>query len=308
MSTRRISGRWKTRLQANPSLTNSVSPDVYEGAIMYLAGMSYYKKVSDFDQVNAEPAQGQPAFNLGGGPVQNQRGAGQFRQSDQRAGRSRCCPTWTCSFTRRRWLATARCSRIPGRPLQLAQQNYNLMSIVNNSAEEHQIINRFYQQTNAVSTVRLLQLSQSSGAGIVPLNYQQLRRPGPDVIRARPLQNWDPGLWSQVVNALQNSPYTHRLHHAGADDQFGLRGHGGADSGLEPVAGVDLAGKLERRVRARHLPRHRCRRATRSTYDLNDDDDFTMTLTTPATGHHAGAQTDRRTELSEQPQSNPEQR
>ena len=45
------------------------------------------------------------------------------------------------------------------------------MSIVNGSAEEHQVINRFYQQTNAVSTVRLLQLAQSRGAGIVPLNY-----------------------------------------------------------------------------------------------------------------------------------------
>ena len=39
-------------LRLNPSLTNSVSPDVYEGAAMYLAGMSYYKKISDFNQVN----------------------------------------------------------------------------------------------------------------------------------------------------------------------------------------------------------------------------------------------------------------
>ena len=50
-----------------------------------------------------------------------------------------------------------------GQTAEMAQQNYNLIAIVNNSAEEHQIINNYYQQTNAVSTVRLLQLSQSQG-------------------------------------------------------------------------------------------------------------------------------------------------
>src|SRR5208283_6008299 len=40
-------------VQLNPALTNSVSPDVYEGAVMYLAGMSYYKIIGDFNQVNA---------------------------------------------------------------------------------------------------------------------------------------------------------------------------------------------------------------------------------------------------------------
>ena len=37
---------------ANHSLTNSVSSDVYEGALMYLAGMSYYEKCGEFEQLN----------------------------------------------------------------------------------------------------------------------------------------------------------------------------------------------------------------------------------------------------------------
>ena len=39
-------------LRVNPALTNSISPDFYVGATMYLAGMSYYEKVGEFDQVN----------------------------------------------------------------------------------------------------------------------------------------------------------------------------------------------------------------------------------------------------------------
>ncbi|HEV2329320.1 MAG TPA: transglutaminase domain-containing protein, partial [Verrucomicrobiae bacterium] len=39
-------------LRKSPSQTNSVSSDVYEGELMYLAGMSYYEKCDEFDQFN----------------------------------------------------------------------------------------------------------------------------------------------------------------------------------------------------------------------------------------------------------------
>ena len=35
----------ESALRANPRLTNSLSPDVYQGATMYLCGMSYYEKM-----------------------------------------------------------------------------------------------------------------------------------------------------------------------------------------------------------------------------------------------------------------------
>ena len=40
-------------LRATPSKTNTISTDVYQGAVMYLAGMSYYEKLSEFDATNA---------------------------------------------------------------------------------------------------------------------------------------------------------------------------------------------------------------------------------------------------------------
>ena len=42
----------ESALQANPSLTNSLSTDVYQGTTMYLCGMSYYEKMSQFQTVN----------------------------------------------------------------------------------------------------------------------------------------------------------------------------------------------------------------------------------------------------------------
>ena len=63
----RTSGRCKARSQANPALTNSISPDLYEGAVMYLAGMSYYKNVSDFDVVNQNLHKVNLLVHVGGG-------------------------------------------------------------------------------------------------------------------------------------------------------------------------------------------------------------------------------------------------
>ena len=42
----------ESALQANPSLTNSISADVYQGTTMYLCGMSYYEKMSQFQAFN----------------------------------------------------------------------------------------------------------------------------------------------------------------------------------------------------------------------------------------------------------------
>ena len=83
-------------------------------------------------------------------------------------------------------------------------QNYNVIEVADFSAEEHQVINSFYQQTNAVSTVRLLQLAQSSGAGIVPLTIENYAAQGATMYQGKPLQSWDSNLWSQVIGTLQN--------------------------------------------------------------------------------------------------------
>ena len=83
----------------------------------------------------------------------------------------------------------------------------------------------------------------------MPLNYQQLPAPGPDGLSGPAAAKLGRGfVGSGGQRASRIRPYTHRLPDAGADHQFRLQGHGGARSGLEPVARADLAGKPQRRL------------------------------------------------------------
>ena len=194
-------------VQLNPALTNSVSPDVYEGAVMYLAGMSYYKNISDFNQVNADLHKVNLLSTWAAGLSKISAAKDSYGYLTNGLVIP-VLPNVDMFFYEAAFTGNGTVQPDSGVPFQLAQQNFNLLSIVNNSAEEHQIINNFYQQTNAVSTVRLLQLSQSKGAGIVALNFNNYAAQGTNVYQGTALQNWDPNLWAQVVNALQNSPYT----------------------------------------------------------------------------------------------------
>jgi RHS repeat-associated protein len=197
----------ENQVQLHPSMTNSISPDLYEGAVMYLAGMSYYKNVSDFNVVNE---------NLNKVCLLSTWAAGLSKLGAARDGFGYLTnglvipvlPSVDMFYYETAMVGNGTVQPDSGQTAQMAQQNYNLISILNNSAEEHQIINSYYQQTNAVSTVRLLQLSQSQDGGIVPLNYNNYLSQGQASYQGQPLQNWDAGLWAQVANSLQNSPYT----------------------------------------------------------------------------------------------------
>ncbi len=192
-------------LRLNPSLTNSVSPDVYEGATMYLAGMSYYEKQGEFDQVNqnlnkmvslSDFAAGlsiiSPARDTSGNLTNN--------------AVYPVLPTVDMFYFNMAFTGNGTTRPDSGQAPQMSWQNYNLLAITDRSAEEHQVINTFYQQTNAVSTVRLLQLAQSSGAGIVALNINNINAKGTTVYQGTQLGLWDAGLWSQVITAFSDAP------------------------------------------------------------------------------------------------------
>lgn len=188
-------------LSTNSALTNSVSPDVYQGATMYLAGMSYYEKVSEFAQLN-QRLQKMDTLSFWA--------AGLSKLSPARDGsgnllNGKIDPILPCVdmfFYETANVGNDTMRPDSGQPHGIAAQNFNLIGTVDASAEEHQVINRFYQQTNAVSTVRLLQLA---GTNIVPLNIYNYTALGQATYQGKQLQNWDSSLWSQVAGALQNS-------------------------------------------------------------------------------------------------------
>jgi RHS repeat-associated protein len=191
-------------LHLNPSLTNSVSPDVYEGATMYLAGMSYYEKVGEFDQVNQNLNKiTDLSFFAAGlskiGPARD--GSGNLTNNTVYP----VLPNVDMFFWEVASVGNGTARPDSGQNDELADQNYNLIAITDGSAEEHQAINTYYQQTNAVSTVRLLQLAQGSGAGIVSLNINNYAAQGTTSYQGKSLQSWDSNLWSQVATAFQGS-------------------------------------------------------------------------------------------------------
>jgi YD repeat-containing protein len=195
----------QSALQVNPALTNSLSPDVYEGATMYLAGMSYYEKWSEFDQFaqNLNKMVNLSTFDIGLSMISPARDrSGNLTNNIVYP----VLPTVDMFYYNTAFTGNGTVQPNSGQTAQSQWQNYALLSVIDRSAEEHQVINTYYQQTNAVSTVRLLQLAQSSGAGIVALNINNINAQGTTVYQGQQLGLWDADLWSQIITAFSATP------------------------------------------------------------------------------------------------------
>lgn len=192
----------QSQLNSNPALTNSVSPDVYQGALMYLAGMSYYQKVNEFDQMNRQWQKFAELSTFAAGLSKIIPGRDSFGSLTN--GTDPILPCVDMFFYQTMLAGNGTVHPDSGQNYTMSQWNFNLFSIVDGSAEEHQVINRFYQQTNAVSTVRLLQLAQTKGAGIVPLTIYNYATQGATSYQGKQLQLWDANMWQQVVTWLQS--------------------------------------------------------------------------------------------------------
>ncbi|HTV42882.1 MAG TPA: DUF6531 domain-containing protein [Candidatus Sulfotelmatobacter sp.] len=194
----------QNELSTNPSLTNSISPDLYLGEPMYLAGMNYYENVSSFDQVNQ---------NLNKVSVLSTFAMGLSKISPALDSSGNLTnntvypvlPNVDMFFDDLAYAGNGTVQPNSGQDYLIAGQNYELLRIVDGSAEEHQIINTFYGQTNAVSTVRLLQIAQSTGAGIVNLNINNFNSEATTVYQGEELSQWDTQMWSDLVSDFSSS-------------------------------------------------------------------------------------------------------
>jgi RHS repeat-associated protein len=188
---------------ANHSLTNSVSPDVYEGALMYLAGMSYYEKNDQFDQYNQNLQKFDELSSFAAGLSKIIPGRDSYGNLTN--GTDPTLPCVDMFFYGTMLVGNGTVQPDSSTSYTMAEENYELVGIADGSAEEHAVINRFYQQTNAVSTVRLLQLAQSKGGGIVPLTPYNYLSKGTTSYQGTNLESWDPNMWQQVVSAFQGT-------------------------------------------------------------------------------------------------------
>ncbi|MBI1176394.1 hypothetical protein GC207_03030 [bacterium] len=191
-------------LRTNAGLAGSISSDLYQGKASYLAGMSYYKKTDDFDALNKRLHKITPISTWAAGlsiigAARNSSGTLSNNAVDPVLPMVDMFSYETASVGN----DTARPDS--GRSEQMEYQNYALLSIADGSAQEHQVINSYYQQTNAVSTVRLLQLAQSRGLGIVTLTVSNYLAQGNTTYQGKALKDHDPGLWQDIVSAFQNA-------------------------------------------------------------------------------------------------------
>jgi|GEM_PF-700114 len=88
--------------------------------------------------------------------------------------------------------------------------DFDTLAIAGDSAEEHTVLNNFYQMTNSASTVHLLQLAAKStnGNGIIALTSQNINNLSTNLYSFNgtnsSLQTWasNAGLWGAISNAL----------------------------------------------------------------------------------------------------------
>jgi RHS repeat-associated protein len=174
--------------------TNGTPPVTDEaGLAAYLMGMTYFSKISEFN-VQCRELHGRVADEAIFG-----------------AGMGKFVPHGNNVQPGVDMLAEAVVPTLDGNPrldipdyVPLTAKDFWWVWLADTSAQEHEIMDNFFQRTDGISSVRLLQLAQlaatNGNPGIVVLdtqNYQQLGN-------ALHLQSQIPNLWSVVVGKLSS--------------------------------------------------------------------------------------------------------
>lgn len=196
-------------LRANPSATNGLSPDVYQGAVAYLMGMAYHEKVGRFEVMNQNlhkvRVMSQLTFGMAG--IRAARNtSGQLP-----SGNIDLVQPYVDMFAKEVVMAgNTTIHADSGDAGNVPNDDYFHLAIADSSAQEHSIINHFFNQTDAVSTVKLLQMAQAKSAtngqpGILTLdyfNYQAEGNKNYPTTGTTKLRSQLPLMWARITNAF----------------------------------------------------------------------------------------------------------
>jgi len=179
----------------------SYMPDLreYQGTAAYLMGMNYFHNLSKFDVRNARLHKLEMVSRIG-------QGLAKLRPM-LLGGESYVQPAVDMQFSE--MVLAGNGTLHPDSSVDFASAGVDArwIALANGSAEEHHIINSFFGDTNAVSTVSLLQLAEErkgpTKEGIVELDYSNyLQRGGqPSEGYGQPLlRNHDQTMWKTITN------------------------------------------------------------------------------------------------------------
>lgn len=196
-------------LTGNPSATNSLSPELYQGGYAVMAGLSFYERVSRLREVltRLHKASGFSYFDGSLVVLAAKHVSGALPNSgdiiltkpmiDVRLHRMVIAGNWTTHPD-------------SGLDLNSGSGDWLALHLAGSSSEEHRAMNAFFGQTDSVSTVRLLQLAQKRSSvsvpGILPMDAANYQTFGNTSYNGVLLKNHDSAIWASVTNFFED-PY-----------------------------------------------------------------------------------------------------
>ncbi|HYG21466.1 MAG TPA: DUF6531 domain-containing protein [Verrucomicrobiae bacterium] len=195
-------------LNINPSATNSLSPDIYHGALAYLFGMAFNERISRFDEVNQRLHKVQVGSQISSGlaGLRAKRTSGALPNGDI----DLVQPSLDIFYKEVVILGNTTVRLDSGDDGMVPNDDYFHLWMANGSAQEHNAINKFFRQTDAVSTVKLLQIAQAKSAtngqpGILLLdknNYIGEGNKNYPIGASTKLKDHIPSLWAKITNSF----------------------------------------------------------------------------------------------------------
>jgi YD repeat-containing protein len=184
-------------VKANPSLTNTISPDILQGTLPYLMGMSYYERISSFNTQIA---------NLHKVRINSTIAEGLSKLSAERNTSGTLLspltlyhPNVDMFFQDLSAFGNQGLRPDEGDTYPQTVDDFMRLSITEASAQEHAVIEDFYNEKGAISSVRLiLQAQQPGQPGMLELNVN-------NYASHSSLSSQDANIWTAITNAFQTA-------------------------------------------------------------------------------------------------------
>ena len=196
---------WQSEKSINAGGTPD--PDIYNGTLVYLMGMSYFERASRADQFLLDLTKVQILSR-------SWIGLASFAAARDASGQVSGIPDFTRPYVdvfsfEMATIGNGTARPDSGLPREAALRDYRVLTTAALSAEEHQTLNVFLKETNSVSTVRLLQLAQARATngnpGVITLNSANVNSEGAKTYFGKLLRDHDPALWSALIDRFNNT-------------------------------------------------------------------------------------------------------
>ncbi|NJK91339.1 MAG: hypothetical protein HC904_05595 [Blastochloris sp.] len=200
---------WLAQKGLKENTVASADVEIFQGTAAYLMGLGYFERVADFTtKLERWHKRSTVSFFAHGfsklSPRRNPDGS-----LPNSGDLDLIYPNVDMSFRVMAYAANGTLHADSPAPYTHAGLDYLNLLGTEVSAQEHRSINRYLNQSNAASSIRLLHLAQQQGASMVELTKASYVSKGEVTYasggQSKMLKDWDPGMWTQITNTFNNS-------------------------------------------------------------------------------------------------------